>query len=201
MAIQVASFLIPKGGNSFFIIEDKYVKGGLQVAATVADRDAIISANRKFCMLVLVQADKKIWQLESDLITWTEFKIGSGPIRVSATYSTAVLAPGASENFDLPIGRTAIVLKLVTDSPCKVQAFSTVTRDETNPFTFISTPGHLEDDGSTLMTDGSTLRGRKHSILSNGEPGTSNAVYFTITNTDTALKNIILSISYLPIEI
>jgi hypothetical protein len=201
MPIQVASFIIPKAGNTWFILEDKYIKGGLQIVATVVERDAINPINHKSGMLVLVQADNKIWQLGADLTTWTEFKVGSSPVRQSMTHSSSNLQPMAVDEFVLTLGRTSIVLELKVDTPCTVEAFGTILRDETNPFKFVATSNHLVDDGSSLMTDGTVLRGRRHSILSNAEGGTSADIYFRVTNTDTVTKNVNLSVSYLPIEL
>jgi hypothetical protein len=152
-------------------------------------------------MLVLISADNKIWQLGADLITWTEFKVGSSAVRQTLTHSTAVLQPAGVEEFSLPIGRTAIVLTLGVDTPCTVEAFGTILRNESNPFKFVATSNHLIDDGSSLMTDGSVLRGRRYSILANDEQGSSLDVYFRITNSDTVAKNVNLTLTFIPIEL
>ncbi len=79
MSIQVASFLIPKNGNTFFILEDRYVKGGLQVVADIAGRDAIPATNFKAGMLVLQVDTNDVWQLGNDLLTWTVWEGLEGP--------------------------------------------------------------------------------------------------------------------------
>ena len=73
MPVQLASFLLPRNGNTWFILEDKYLKGGLQVAANAATRDAINSINLKSGQLVITQDDHRLWQLQDDLVTWIEF--------------------------------------------------------------------------------------------------------------------------------
>lgn len=73
MPIFISSALLPKNAGSFFLIDDAYVRGGIQVRATLAERDAIVAGNRKAGMLVLVTADNQIYQLSSDLLTWTVF--------------------------------------------------------------------------------------------------------------------------------
>ena len=73
-------------------------------------------------------------------------------------------------------------------------------RDDSNPYKFVATSDHLEDDGSSLMTDGTVLRGRRYAILTNQEPGPSMDIYFRITNTDVVAKNVNLTVSFLPLE-
>lgn len=201
MAIQLPSFLIPRGGNKWYLLEDKYIKGGLQVAATIADRDSIDTENRKAGMLVVVQADGKIYQLESSLTSWKEFQVGGGaPVRQTVEYTTISLAPNAADYFALSLGRSALIFKLIVDTPCIVEAFGTVLRDENNPYKFVATSDHLEDDGSTLMSDGTVLRGRRYSILANTESGNATDIYFRLTNKDVVEKNINLTIQFLPLE-
>lgn len=72
MPLILSSYLIPANGNSWFLLEDKYVKGGYQVVADTLARDAILSSNRKAGMLVYTQADGKTWRLNADLLTWAE---------------------------------------------------------------------------------------------------------------------------------
>jgi hypothetical protein len=203
MAIQVASFVVPKGGNKWYVLEDKFIKGGLQVVATTLERDAIEVDNRKAGMLVVVQADGKLYQLETSLTSWREFAVGGGggsPVRQTVQYATDILAAAASKFFSLAMGRSALIFKLSVDTPCIVEAFSDSLRTETNPFRFVATSDHLVDDGSTLMSDGTVLRGRRYTILANLEEGNSGDIYFKITNNDATAKNINLSVQFLPIE-
>lgn len=201
MAIQVSSFIIPKGGNQWYILEDKFLKGGLRVAATIAERDAIDVDSRKAGMLVVVQSDGKIYQLEASMVSWREFQLGGGsPVRQTIEYSTDMLPPSESKSFALNMGRSAIVFELSVDTPCIVEAFGDVSRLESNPYKFVATSDHLSDDGSTVMTDGTILRGRRYTILANLEAGNSTDIYFTITNNDTVEKNINLKVQFLPLE-
>lgn len=75
MPIQVASFLIPRNGATWYILEDKYLKGGLRICADEAERTAIHPASLKQGMLVLLITDNKLYQL-SDVAnkTWVEYK-------------------------------------------------------------------------------------------------------------------------------
>lgn len=84
MPVQVASFIIPKNGAQWYLVEDRFVKGGFQTVPTSNDRDAIPSDNRKEGMLVWVQSDHSLWQLTYDLTTWKNLQLGgvegpSGP--------------------------------------------------------------------------------------------------------------------------
>ncbi len=201
MAIQVSSFIVPRSGNKWYVLEDKYIKGGLQIAATIEERDAILEENRKAGMLVVVQADFKIYQLETDLLSWREFKTGgASAVRQRVEFSTRELAPGESQSFPLDLGRSALIYELSVDTPCMVEAHSTVLRDESNPYKFLATSDHLYDDGSSLLSDGTVLRGRRFSILANLEEGDASDIYFRITNTDTVAKAISIKINFLPLE-
>jgi hypothetical protein len=75
MPVQVASFLIPRNNNSWYILEDKYLKGGLRVVADSTERDTLHVSSRKAGMLALTQNDNALWQLNSDLLTWSSFTV------------------------------------------------------------------------------------------------------------------------------
>ena len=72
MPIYVAASLAQKNGGSFYIVDDTALKGGYQVRADAAGRDAIDALNRKAGMLCFTQSDNKTWILGTDLTTWTE---------------------------------------------------------------------------------------------------------------------------------
>ena len=74
MPIFVASSLAPKNGGTFFLLDDRSLRGGFQIRNTFIDRDDISSINKKEGMLVLVLEDHKIYQLGSDLSTWAELQ-------------------------------------------------------------------------------------------------------------------------------
>lgn len=217
MSIKIPDFIIPSGGSTEFLIEDKYVRGGLHTVATYTDLALLNTTTLKVGMLCVTQDDLKVYQL-SELNTvgnakvgiWEIFNAGGGNtggglgFRQTVTHLEQNILAGASREFSLPLGKTALVYKLEVDTSCKVEAFDTLARDETNPFLFIATPDHLKDDGSTLMTDGTILRGRRYTILSNqenvGNATTDINIYFRVTNTDVVDKGVSLTISFLPIE-
>lgn len=89
MAIQVASTLTPKIGKSYYLVEDVYIKGGLQVQPDIAARDAIQPTNLKEGSLVLCLDEGIIWKVETLVVptvenpnatpsvTWVELELGS----------------------------------------------------------------------------------------------------------------------------
>lgn len=91
MSLQVASDFVPAGGQAFYLLEDTYLKGSLQIRDTVADRDSIAIANLKVGALVLTLEDKKIWIVSEltfptrenpdaeEKVTWEEFLTGGIP--------------------------------------------------------------------------------------------------------------------------
>jgi hypothetical protein len=85
MPIYINSFLLAKNGATWFLVEDKFVKGGLQVCETLTERDNINPANLKSGMLVYCTGTSTMYQLGSDLVTWSTFK--SEPI--THTHNTA----------------------------------------------------------------------------------------------------------------
>lgn len=209
MAIQVSSFLVPKNFNSWYILEDRYLKGGLRVCTTLEEREAIPPESRKHGMLVVVQAEEKMWMLNEDLETWKEFKTGGGGtgVRQKVVQRVRGLASQDHADFALQLGQTALILALEVDTVVQVEAFEHSTMDDTNPYRFVATDDHLIDDGSTKMTDGTILRGRRYSIFCNQDPIPTQDIYFRITNIDAApatgeipVKDVTLTLTFLPLE-
>lgn len=64
MPVALSSFLLPRNGNTWFLVEDKYVKGGLQVLPSIVERDAMNPANMKIGQLVIAQDTGIVWQLK-----------------------------------------------------------------------------------------------------------------------------------------
>ena len=70
MPIDMIGLIKPKNGGAFPIAEDTDVKGGFQVCASSAVRDAIPALNRKQGMLVKTLDTGTLWELAADLVTW-----------------------------------------------------------------------------------------------------------------------------------
>jgi hypothetical protein len=90
MPIPVASNLTPANGQTFYLVEDTFLKGGLQIRDSITERDAIPIQNLKVGALVLTHDTGTIWQV-SELVlptiqnpntipsaTWEEFQVGGG---------------------------------------------------------------------------------------------------------------------------
>jgi hypothetical protein len=123
--------------------------------------------------------------------------------RQTFTYTTAVLAPNASEAFAMELGHSAIVLRLLVSSPCLVEVYGDPSFDpaiDPNPYTFRATSDHLMDDGSTLLRDGTVLKSRQYSIFVNLEDPTKPFMYGQITNNSATPIAITLKIIYLIVE-
>lgn len=67
------------------IIDDSGLKGSFRIVGDVAARDAINTPFRKAGMLVHVQDNNTIYQLNTDLTTWTAFTVAATPHTHSAS--------------------------------------------------------------------------------------------------------------------
>lgn len=99
------------------------------------------------------------------------------------SYTVPALDVDSEVSFDIPLGESIIVYNLTVDRPVKVTVYGTAAKDEPNPYTFIATPTHLTDDGTTTLSNGSIIKTRQYSIFANLEDPVQNKVYATITNT------------------
>lgn len=92
MAVQLASNIAPKNGQTYYMMEDIYLKGGLQIRDNIAARDSIAVSNLKIGSMVLTADDSKLW-IVTELVqitpetpdveekaTWEEMSLGGdGP--------------------------------------------------------------------------------------------------------------------------
>ena len=80
MPISLASYIIPKNGGQFFLMDDKYLRGGFRTCADIADRDAIFTAALKDGMLAPTISDNKYWKYVEQTTSWVEIPLGvAGP--------------------------------------------------------------------------------------------------------------------------
>lgn len=219
MAVQLASNLAPKNNQTFYLLEDVYVKGGLMIQPDLGGRDALPFGNLKLGQLVLILEDGKCWQVTEltgptledptipKFIGWTEFKFGNGDVapgtmkaRQVAIHTITSLPPNTSTEFKLNLGISAIILRLAVDRPVRVQAFSTETMDEPNPYHFLATEDHLFDDGATLLSDGTVLKSRQYSIWANMDATPINRMYMKISSVDSVDGPVVLTVTYLTLE-
>ena len=88
MPIQIASNIVPKNSQTFYMVEDVFIKGGFQIQDNIAGRDAIAFGNLKLGQLVLTTDTGIIWKLTSlagptiaapdtpQVIEWTQLSLG-----------------------------------------------------------------------------------------------------------------------------
>lgn len=204
MPIQLASNIVPRNSNTWYLLEDVYLKGGFQVRATNADRDSIDPLNLKAGMLCLTQDTKTLWILGDDLVTWTQFAAGGSSFdgfkRQVVVQDCGSMKPGDIQTFSLQLGKTAMILNLAVTSPVLVAAYSTPAMSEPNPYKFLATSDHLADDGSMILSDGSVINLRRYAVFANMETPTTDNIYFQVTNSGSTTVPVALTITFLPIE-
>lgn len=127
---------------------------------------------------------------------WGDGGAGAKIERKQWNYEIADLPAGAFHEFDIDIGIASIVYNLTVNRPVLVEVYSTALKNETNPYTFLPTLGHLSDDGTVLLNDGSVIQQRQYSIFANQESPVQNKVYGRISNIDGVAGNVSLSITY-----
>lgn len=203
MPIQLASNIVPRNQNTWYLLEDVYMKGGFQVRADEADRDSIDPLNLKAGMLCLTQDTKTLWILGDDLATWTQFSASNsnmGFVRQVVVQDCGTMAPSSSKTFSLQLGKTAMILVLAVTQPVLVAAYSTPDMNDSNPYKFLATADHLADDGSMILSDGSIINLRRYAVFANMENPPTNNIYFQVTNTGSTAVSVALTITFLPIE-
>lgn len=228
MAITLAANLAPAGGQSFYLLEDVYIKGGLQVQDDVAARDKISVYNLKLGALVLTVKEGKIWKVKTlsfpseetpdaeEKVEWEELALGGGSggdgsggtgggvvgtkKRLVAIKTIEGLRTGQSVQFNMKLAMSSIWLKVEVSRPVRVSAFGDGEMLETNPYMFQATADHLIDDGTMLFEDGTKFRSRNFSILANMDATPSDNIYFIVDNVDDNEEPAILTITYLPLE-
>jgi hypothetical protein len=211
MPISLASYIQPRNAtnadpalrNTYYMVEDVFLKGGYQVRADHADRDSINDLNRKAGMLVQTLDDGKIWTLQADLITWSELKTGGGggsTQRTTVSYTSNSLVPGGFEDFLIPVSPSFIMYALTLSSPGELKIYGLPDRSDTNPYTFVAIDNHLTDDGTFVNTNGIRVDARRYTVLFNLEEPKSANMYFTVTNTSDVETDITATLSFLPLE-
>jgi len=116
--------------------------------------------------------------------------------RKKFSYEIPDLAPNSTHEFVIEIGIASIVYALTVSRPVQVEVFATPTKDEPNPYTFLATLGHLVDDGTVLLSDGSIIQQRQYSIFANQEEPPQPKVYATITEIDGVAGPLTLEMTY-----
>lgn len=124
-------------------------------------------------------------------------------VRKNFELKTLLLAPNASESFVIDSGSSAIVQRLEVSGPCVVEVFGTETHNpiiDKTPYKFVAVAGHLVDDGSTTLRDGTVIKSRQYSIFVNLENPIRPQVYGQITNSQAVAASITIKLMYLTVE-
>lgn len=138
---------------------------------------------------------------------WVAVASSSGPVPMTpnsrgvAIQTFENLAVSEVNEFVLEVAVSCIVLKLELSRPARISAYSTAARNDSNPYQFEATADHLIDDGSQLLADGTVFRTRNFSILANMEDPASNNLYWTLESIDEQEGPVVLTITYIPLEI
>lgn len=121
--------------------------------------------------------------------------------RTVAIATVPALLAGATQDIELDLAVSCIMLKLSLSRPARLTIYGTPGKDEPNPYTFQATEDHLTDDGSMLLADGSVFRTRNFSILANMENTPSEKFYATVESVDDAEDAVVITMTYLPLEV
>jgi hypothetical protein len=133
----------------------------------------------------------------SGVARWTNLSGAGRTIERKKFHRTiADLPAGGYTEFIMDIGISSIVYGLTVSRPCLVEVFSTELKNESNPYTFLATLDHLVDDGTVLMSDGSTIQQRQYSIFSNQEEPVKHQVYARVTNIDGVGGSVDVDLTY-----
>lgn len=201
MPLYPAAYMLPASPSIPFLLEDVYLRGGYRCVADVAARDAINTYARKAGMRVYVITTGETYTLnDGDLTTWVLVPDSAARDTYQYTPGSAI-APDGTVDFTAGFGKTAMILKLeVTHPDLEIQAHTTSTRSDGNPYKFVSRVGHLIDDGSSLLDDGSTQYNRRFAFVSNLESTPSVNTYWRVINHGSSGVTPTITITYLPIE-
>lgn len=98
--------------------------------------------------------------------------------------------PGyGNANITMPLGVASIVYNVKVSRPVKLEVFGTRLRNELNPYTFVATADHLQDDGTVIMSDGSSFQSRQYNVFANMEEPVNGNIYATVTSLDCLRAN------------
>ncbi len=117
--------------------------------------------------------------------------IASGPLSAS----------GGQEDFMVVQGKTSLVYQLTSsDADIRIEAHSTPSRNDNNPYTFLSTAMHLSDDGTYIMEDSSERKDRRYAFVVNLEGTPTDNIYWRVINENASPITPTIDIGFLTLE-
>lgn len=112
-------------------------------------------------------------------------------------YTTPILAVNGSHYFEIELGIALMVYDLTLSRPCTIKVFGTPQKSDPNPYIFKGVTGHLTDDGTTKLSDGTIIKTRQYSMFANLEkPTPLPKVYAEIINDSADSTPVTVTITY-----
>jgi hypothetical protein len=141
MAVRVQDTIKAKNDADFPVVETSAIKGGHQEVADATARNAITTAHRSIGMFVVTQDDGKVWQLNGDLTTWTEFTGGGG----GGTLDGDVTGPSATNV-------VSAIRGITSPDPAATAEGATIAAHAvpTTPTVSFASPRSLINDGTNI---------------------------------------------------
>jgi len=178
--------------------ETAKINSPIKLVANISDRDAITLERREEGMLVVTQDTNLVWQWNSEE-GWKPFPAANN--RKVLFHNLGIIEAFDQVDFELEMSQAVVVYYLSVSAPCHFEVFESPLRDDTNPFKFIATENHLIDDGSTILSDGNVLRGRRYHIWVNRTDVLNNVIYFRVSNYSEEPIDLSFIVQYLPLEL
>lgn len=135
-------------------------------------------------------------------LVWLDM-VSSAGTRSSVSYTMPdQLASGESHDFTIPdVGKTVMMLTLTVNAyDLKVEGWTSLNRDDGNPYTFVSTVSMLTDEGIKEEDDGTLVKYRRYSFLANQDSPVSRDLHFTFTNMGDTPISPEMTLTYLVLE-
>lgn len=134
-------------------------------------------------------------------IQWVDAATNAGARGTSELECPLQLSTGEVYDFELPLAKTLMLLKVILNAPdIQLTGYTTSMRDDKNPFTFISHIDFMQDEG-VLLVDASTKEyKRRFSFMANLETPVSDKLYFTFKNLGVAPVTPKVIIDYLAMQ-
>lgn len=204
MATEVQSHLVPAGKNTWYVLEDSFLKGGLRSIKTLRHWSSVPMASRKSGGFVITQDTHQLYLTDHDLVHLKEFRLPAARKRTRIQHITLPLRYLESYQFELPLAMSNTIYELKVDVDCIVRAYGTPERDEENPYEFYAKGEGIRrvDVGYTYLEDGTVSKNQKFFRLTNLEDPPKEMIYFDIISKDETdeAKQITIDILFYPEE-
>jgi hypothetical protein len=147
MSIEIISRIVPKNGQSFAVLEDKYLHGGFQVVATLT---SVPMDSRKEGMIVYAEDVEKYYKLYGGLddVNWAEISLDppdtythvyQGTIASSSDGYLTSLDPFLSETNDVYSVEIAVTIASTSTDLAANFVYKMLCRDQSGAIVIDST--------------------------------------------------------------